>query len=149
MSGGITSGLTPQQQEAIQLALKLEPIFMPQARRQRLQAGFGDDASSTPIRFAHYTSAEAALKIIETKRIWMRNVTCMADYREVHHGYDLLRGFFSDSVKRDSFIAALDACHSGIAQEVINQFDQRRSDIQLRTYVTSISEHDDREDFHG
>jgi len=71
-------------EEQIQLALRLESIFMPHARRQRKETytrQTGEANSRKPIRFAHYTSAEAALKIIKSKRILMRNATCMADYR--------------------------------------------------------------------
>src|SRR5712664_1310320 len=87
MADEATSGLTP---ELFQLALRLERIFMPQARKQRIQAGFDDEHVQTPIRFVHYTSAEAALKIIRSKRMWMRNTTCMTDYREVQHGLKII-----------------------------------------------------------
>ena len=53
------------------------------ARKQR------DDLYAKSKRFVHYTSADNALKIIRTKRLWMRNTTCMADYREVEHGYQI------------------------------------------------------------
>jgi hypothetical protein len=45
-------------------------------------------------KFVHYTTAEAALSIIRSKRLWMRNATCMADYSEVTHGYRYLTGAF-------------------------------------------------------
>jgi hypothetical protein len=80
---------TPTVDEAqFQLALRLERIFMPYAMKQRAtafieQTGKSLDAASDQdrLRFAHYTSAEAALSIIESKRIWMRNASCMSDYR--------------------------------------------------------------------
>jgi len=37
----------------------------------------------------HYTSAEAALSIIGDKRVWIRNTTCMSDFREVEHRFDI------------------------------------------------------------
>ena len=43
-------------------------------------------------KFVHYTSAENAIKIIESRRIWMRNTQCMSDYREMSHSFDLLVG---------------------------------------------------------
>lgn len=140
------SGLTPEQ---LQLILRLESIFMPYARRQRIQAGFDDEHTQPPIRFVHYTSADAALKIIKSKRMWMRNTTCMTDYREVQHGLQIMQKFLSDKTKTDSLMAALDACSSGIAGEAIELFKNRANDIYLNTYVTSISEHDDKEDFNG
>jgi hypothetical protein len=116
---------------------------MPHMRKQR------DNFYAKGGRFAHYTSADAAVSIIKTKRIWMRNTTCMSDYREVQHGYEMLRWFFSDNAKVGSFIEALDGCCSGVAQDAINLFDQWWNNIQFSTYIASISEHDDKEDLHG
>lgn len=79
----------------------------------------------------------------------MRNTTCMSDYREVQHGFELLNKFFSDASKKNAFIAALDACSPNSADEAINLFNQWWSDTQFNTYITSVSEHDDEEDLHG
>jgi hypothetical protein len=57
------------------------------------------------VRSVHYISAEAALKIIESKRVWMRNTVCMTDYREVQHGFSILHKFFSDKSKEEEFYA--------------------------------------------
>jgi hypothetical protein len=100
-------------------------------------------------RFVHYTSAENALSIIRNKCLWMRNTNCMSDYREVHHGFDVLRRFFGESANREAFSAALNGCFAGIAEDVIAQFDQSLQSNQLQTYISSISEHDDDEDIHG
>lgn len=134
--------MTPEQYE---LAIRLESIFMPTARARRDTLYDKKDRA----RFVHYTSAEAALNIIKTKHIWMRNTTCMSDYREVSHGYDLLNAFFLDKTNRDNFIGALDLCSPNIGEEAIQLFDQWWSDIQRNSYISSISEHDDSEDMHG
>lgn len=147
--------LTSEQLEPL---IRLESIFMPHARRQRNEVykvqNAGRPESGEPIRFAHYTSADAALKIITSKRIWMRNTTCMSDYREVAHGFHILRTFFSDKPKLDAFVGALDACVPGAAMEAINLFNQwcvegSMSRIQLNTYIASISVHQKEEDHHG
>jgi hypothetical protein len=72
-----------------QLGMKLESIFMPHVRQQR-DAAYNKQPESVNAQFgrvqlrcAHYTSAEAALRIINSKCLWMRNTTCMSDYREV------------------------------------------------------------------
>jgi len=132
--------------EHLQLLMRLESIFMPYATRQRRDL-YPNDASHT--RFVHYTSAEAALSIIKSKRIWMRNTTCMSDYREVQHGFEILNGFFSDEAKRNAFVKALDECAPGAAQEAITLFGQWWNDIRFNTYLASISEHDPKEDLHG
>ncbi len=66
----------------LELDAKLESIFMPFAGTGRRKA------IEKKLRFVHYTSANAALEIIKTKRMWMRSSTCMADYREVQHGLE-------------------------------------------------------------
>jgi hypothetical protein len=115
-----------------QIQYTLESIFMPHARKQRDEIYPPDSAfeiSQTSIPFVHYTSAEAALSIIKGKRIWMRNTTCMADYREVQHGFEILRKFFSQKAKTDAFVAALDVCVPGTAMEAINLFNQWGSSL--------------------
>src|SRR5579864_3300628 len=140
--------MTPE----FELGIKLEGIFMPEARKQRDKLYTGkqfpppDDATA---RFVHYTSAEAALNIIKTKRIWMRNTNCMADYREVQHGYEMLHRFFADGARAKPFFDALDACFPRVGHEAVDLFNQWWQDTRLNTYITSISEHDDTEDGHG
>lgn len=145
--------MTPDQ---LRLGIRLESIFMPYARQQRdkaykrqtgLDNGWEPDAQ--PIKFVHYTSADAALKIIRTKRMWMRNTNCMTDYREVTHGFDILRKFFSDN-KIKEFCTALDTCAPGAALKAIDLFNAWwRNQIPFNTYILSISEHDQEEEQHG
>jgi len=73
----------------------------------------------------------------------------MSDYLEVQHGLEIIKKFFFDKKKADSFIAALDACSPGVAGEAIEAFNRRENDIYLSTYIASISEHDEKEDSHG
>jgi hypothetical protein len=117
--------------------------FLPYAAKCR------DRMISEDGRFVHYTSAESALKIIQTKRIWMRNTTCMSDYREVQHGFDALNRYFSNQAKQQAFIAALNECSAGAAEEGAALFGQWLQNIRLQTYIASISEHDHSEDLHG
>ncbi len=121
---------------------------MPHARRQR-DALYANQSEDFLPRFVHYTSAENALSIIRNKRLWMRNASCMSDYREVQHGFDILAKFFSDKPRLDGFTSALDQCASGAAMEAINLFNQWWNDIRHHTYISSISEHIDKEDHHG
>jgi hypothetical protein len=138
--------------EQIEVFRKLEGIFMPHVRKQRDRFYSRDAASGVAAesaRFVHYTTATAALSIINSKRIWMRNALCMSDYREVQHGYNILRGFFSNETNKSAFTDALDSCVPGAAGEAIALFNQWWSNLQLSTYVASISEHDAKEDLHG
>lgn len=133
---------TPEQ---VELGSRLANIFMPYAMGQ-MRAHYKNQAHA---RFVHYTSAEAALSIIKSKRLWMRNTNCMSDYREVQHGFEILSRFFSDESKRNSFTKALDTCAPGIAQEGIQRFVESWNDIRFNTYIAAVSEHDKDEDSHG
>lgn len=132
--------------EQIQRIMLLESIFMPSATEQRRKLY---EATGYHARFVHYTSAEAALSIIKTKRVWMRNTTCMSDYSEVLHGYEIIRKFFHENHNKEKFLAALEDCAPGVAMEAITLFDQWWIDIQLNTYIAAVSEHDEEEDSHG
>ena len=101
--------------------MRLRSIFMPYAMKR---ASKYYKATGFYARFVHYTSAEAALQIIKSKRIWMRNTTCMSDYSEVMHGYDILWKFFSNENNKGEFIKALEGVASGVAEEAIKLFDQ-------------------------
>ena len=39
-------------------------------------------------RFVHYTNAQAAMNILRTQEVWMRESSCMNDFMEVQHGYE-------------------------------------------------------------
>jgi hypothetical protein len=129
--------------EEIALAQRLESIFMPYAAERR------NEAIEANGRFVHYTSAEAGLKIISSKRLWMRSTTCMSDYREVHHGFDTLNKFFSNEASKQEFYETLNGCGDSLAEQAIGIFNEWWVDTQLQTYITSISEHKDSEDSHG
>lgn len=135
--------------EQIQMQEKLTDIFMPEAKRRIMSYYSNSDGSSDSAKFVHYTSAEAAIHIINKKRIWMRNVTCMSDYREVQHGYEILQRYFSDQNKRDAFNRELDKCSQGVGNEATEMFGQLWNNIRLYSYIASISEHKDDENDHG
>jgi hypothetical protein len=136
----MANALTPEQLVSWKMLLN---VLFPFASRKR---GAMVKANG---RFVHYTSAESALKIIDSKHLWMRNTKCMSDFREVSHGLDALGRYFGGPGRRQAFDAALNACSAGIADETFSLFDKWWQTTQLETYITSISEHDDREDLHG
>jgi hypothetical protein len=100
-------------------------------------------------RMVHYTSAENLVNIIKSKQLWLRSTTCMADYREVEHGYGLIFQFFQEQNCNRRFVAALNACYPGIAQETLQLFDDWWKTLRFNTYIASISEHENEEDTHG
>jgi hypothetical protein len=123
-------------------------ITMPYALRQ-MQAVYQRTPDQTHARFVHYTTAEAALSIIRTKRFWLRNTNCMSDFREVQHGFDIFNQYFLDAAKRKAFVDAFDACIPGAADDAFAAFNNWWQDLRLNTYLACVSEHQDSEDLHG
>jgi len=134
--------------ERMQQMILLESIFLPRTRKQRMSLYPGAKSDSLPTGdafFVHYTSAEAALKIIRSKRLWMRNTNCMADFREVQHGVDLLNGFFTTE-RKERFCGAVALCAPNAAEEAINLFNNWWNDIRFNTFIASLSEHDSKKE---
>lgn len=122
-------------------AERLAKVFMPYATQRYLDY-FNKTPGQRFGQLVHYTTAEAALKIIQTKRFWMRNTNCMADYREVQYGFGIFKSFFDDETKRKKFTDALDECSVGAAVEGIGLFNQAwNNTIPMETYIASLSEH--------
>ncbi len=128
---------------------KIESIFLPHASRQRDK--IYESGKNLTARFVHYTSAEAAIKIINQKRLWLRNAACMTDYREVQHGFSILHKFFSDNSKTNRFVSAVNNFAPGAVEEAVKNFDEwwKLGTIQFKTFIASVSEHDFEEDYHG
>jgi hypothetical protein len=126
----------------------IERIFHPYAMEQMEAFAKRGDGQ---VSFVHYTSAKAALGIIKSKRVWMRNVTGMSDYSEVLHGQSLLRSVLYDDGEKGlrALTDAVDACVPAAAPEAILLFNRLWDDIRSNTYVTCISEHRKDEDEHG
>ena len=113
---------------------RLADIMMPHVMKKTRELSKANRAQ-TKGRLVHYTTAEAALNIIRTKRFWMRNTNCMSDYSEMQHGLGILNSFFSDQSKKDAFTGALDDCMPGVASEAFTAFNNSWSDIRLNTYI--------------
>jgi hypothetical protein len=100
-------------------------------------------------RFVHYTTAEAAMKILQTREVWMRKSSCMNDFLEVQYGLQRLTEAYQNSDASKRFRSALDEAFSGISDEVAELFDGWRPHFQIDTYFTCVSEHEDSEDLFG
>lgn len=130
----------------LKLRRKIARIFLPNATKRAEKIGWDENS---PARFVHYTSASAAMSIIASKSLWMRSTLCMADYREIGHGFDLLREVLSQKPLSKAFIDSLDACVPGVASEAFAGFDNAWGRVQRATYITCLSEHHADEDNHG
>lgn len=94
-------------------------------------------------KFAHYTSAFAALQIIEKKSVWMRNAVMMNDFSEVQHGQKCLKESWHDEDVGGRLRALLDRLQPGLTQTVAKEFDSRLHDREAQSYLIAISEHGD------
>lgn len=99
-------------------------------------------------RFVHYTSAEAAVGIIQNAEVWMRKSTTMNDFSEIEHGLNCLRlTYEGDAGVR--FKAVLNGIHPEATDDVERLFNSWMPHFRLDTYLACISEHEDDEDTTG
>lgn len=102
------------------------------------------------LRFVHYTSPEAAIKMIRNEEVWLRKSTTMNDFSEIQHGLGCVDFALAHMQNRTRFQAALDHGHPGLFAEVDADFQKWRIDLVNQTYLTCISEHlDGDEDKYG
>lgn len=97
------------------------------------------------IRFAHYSSAEAAMKMLSSNEVWMRKASAMNDFREIQYGRDLLLGAYKSEAGKQ-LRSALDTIFPGITGEIEELFNGWYPYFEADTYLTCISEHDPSED---
>jgi hypothetical protein len=145
-AGSTAGGPPPSQPPPPQTWDRVEAALFPHLceKRQRVQ----EQAKLGHGRFVHYTSAEGVEGILKNRCVWMRSTTCMNDFSEVRHGYNLLlKAWPGDSGK--AFQAALNNCHPDVAREVALEFDKQTAAIMNGSFVACFSEHDPNEDEHG
>lgn len=118
---------------------RLFNIFMPYA------ASRVKEAKDKNIRFCHYTSADAALKIITGKHVWLRNATMMNDFSEVQYGLSCLQRCWNDQELKTRLISILSKWGDGLDVEIEQNFNLGLFQRQNETYMISISEHGDPE----
>lgn len=104
-------------------------------------------------RFAHYTSAETAMRIIQDKpedrSLWLRNATEMNDFLEIEFGQQILRSLLSDEATRDKFMGAVNGIHADILPNVTKALDEEFKRIKHSTYLLSLAQHDIQEQNNG
>ena len=100
-------------------------------------------------KFVHYTSATAALNMLETKVIWLRNTRHMNDFSEIEHGIEHLREFFGDADRCLKIINTFNKFEVGILEKAVAKFNDVIETVHKNTYLASISEHLSSEDRYG
>lgn len=106
----------------------------PGARRRFREHGDSGD------RFAHYTTAEAATRMIADRQVWMRRANAMNDFSELEHGVARLEAARSGRAWT-AFCAALDSTHPGAAEAVTAALPAMVQDARCETYLTALCRH--------
>jgi hypothetical protein len=102
--------------------------------------------------FAHYTSAENALNIIDGNQVWLRNTNLMNDYREVQHGERCVIDAWEDDNVGGKLRKALNSISTGLSERFFERFIEDDRARSLETYMVAVSEHGNeqsREDLYG
>jgi hypothetical protein len=98
--------------------------------------------------FVHYTRADTAMRIIQGRKVWMRNATVMNDFQEVAWGQAaFLHAWNSDNGRY--LCAALNSINPAIVPSLTQQLPIADLEIRFSTFLTSMSEHDPRENARG
>ncbi len=128
----------PTQKDKITLA----EIFFPRAFA-KFEAARNDKT-----RFVHYTNADAAMKILRSEKVWMRQSSCMNDFMEVIYGIECVTEALNAPCG-EIFKSALNKAHTDVYDEINQNFEQRKLSLTTDTYLTCISEHEEKEDDFG
>lgn len=123
--------------------LRLMVTFFPEAAKQRAEL------MQTNGRFVHYIRADTAVKIIHSKRVWMRKPQWMNDYSEIRHGFRSLQAMFSEGEGGKKFKTALGTTVPEWLEKVVKPFDQWIDSYQRNSYVACVSRHEARDDLLG
>lgn len=121
---------------------KLVNIFLPGHMEKRSKV------KSENIRFAYYTSADTAMKIIKNGKIWLRSTTVMNDFSEIKYGIELTKNAFSGPSGK-AFEQAINGVFPDIMEKAKSGFDPIKQHIQCKSYLTCLSVHKESEDTNG
>ena len=122
---------------------KAGEIFFPHRLMKKQQLLSGE------FKFVQYTSAQAAMSMIENAEVWLRNTHCMNDYLEIEHGWDCLRAAFHSETTGKCFKEVLSNIHPDLEGQLVKNFDGWISMFRTDTFLTCISEHPTSEDVVG
>lgn len=129
--------------EADHSVLEAMGIFMPYAHARIV------DVVQNGRRFVHYTSAEAAMSIIQNREVWMRSTTLMNDIFEIDHGIDCLVKAYQSEDVGGPLKGLLESLYPGFVKEFEQLFDPWIEHFRADTYIMCLSEHEASEDVDG
>ena len=100
-------------------------------------------AELPPRKLAYYTTAETALKIIQTKKFWLRNPRLMNDYQEIVHGTQCLHEALTASDIVSQANAAFDPTYSGLFAEILTAWESQKKVYESsNAFIACLSEID-------
>jgi uncharacterized protein YukE len=120
---------------------ELQHIFMPNFLERAAPVMGGK-------RHVHYTSAEALFSVLKSRKWRLRNARLMNDFSEIQHGLSCLQSAWNSEAGIE-FQKWIDLQWPQLNADLVNLFDGHAFGIQNRTFITSLSEHEDDEDRFG
>ena len=120
----------------------LTGIFLP-GNLERLA-----EVESDNRKFAYYTTADTAMKIIENEEIWLRNATVMNDFSEISYGLALMRQALSGP-SGNMFSTAANTVFHGVMDKIMPLLSQMEWPWRVETYLSCLSLHESSEDQNG
>jgi hypothetical protein len=118
---------------------QLYPIFHP------IDVAKAADLDRGDFKFVHYTSADAAAKMLKNHEVWLRQSSTMNDFSEIEHGNSCLHHAWHSEIG-NRFRRFLDRLYPGLSDDLSNGLDQVLPELRLMTYLASLSEHPPEED---
>lgn len=103
------------------------------------------DIRKNKTRFVHYTTAESAIKIIQSKEMWLRKSSTMNDYMEVDHGVFLLSKAYEKFIGSE-LSRLFNPIFPGFCDELTKIYDSWLPTFKNETYLACMSIHEDIED---
>ncbi|PCJ71832.1 MAG: hypothetical protein COA62_04515 [Rhodobiaceae bacterium] len=97
-------------------------------------------------RFVHYSSAEAAMNILENREIWMRKPSLMNDFTEFKYGRELLLNVYGHHDVGKKFRSLLNRMFPGFCDELEKKINVWLPWFRNETYILCMSEHLPEED---
>ncbi len=95
---------------------------------------------------SYYCDADTAVKVFKTQTIWMRNIRCMNDYKEVQHGWHCFKKIWN---KDNDFYNTLQRAQPEFVTKINEKLEHIEQFTNLHTYLTCFSEHSLDEDKRG
>ena len=139
-----------ESQNIVNSLIDLSRIFFPYCAKEEKRI------IDSNLDFAYYGSLDTIFKILDKKELWLRNIRCMNDHKELLFGYNILKNLlYNKTVIRNRLIDALalikikDRCYW---EQFLNTIWEDESVLlTLGKYINIIcfTEHDNTTDING